>query len=45
MESKTKQKITKFIDTEKRLVVARGRRGRVGKIGEGGQKVKLPVIK
>ena len=38
MESKnqnqTKQKPAKFMDTEKRLVVVRGREWRVGKMGE-----------
>ena len=36
---------TKIIDKEKRMVVARGKGGWVGEMGEGGQEVKLPVIK
>lgn len=43
---KQKNKNTKLIEKEIRLVVARGGRGqRKGELEEGGQKIKLPVIK
>ena len=40
VESENKNK-NKLIDTENRLVVARGREWRVGEMGEGGQKVQI----
>ena len=39
MESKTKTKNSKIIDTENRLVVARGREGENARMGEGDQKI------
>ena len=48
MESKKKKKRkkekTKFIETESRLVIARGRGG-VGEMGEGGQSVQTSSYK
>ena len=41
----SKQTKTELIDTEKRLVVARGGGVGVGEMGEGSQRYKLPVIK
>ena len=40
-----KKNKTKFVDTENRLVIARVKRWRVGKMGERSQKVQTHVIK
>ena len=44
-ENKQTKKKATLIDTENRLVVARGNGWRVGETGEGSQWFKLPVIK
>ena len=45
MISYVKSKMSKLIDTENKLVVARGRRWEIGKISEGGQKVQTSSYK
>ena len=43
MKSKKTNRNTEHVDTENRLVVAKGGRCGVGRINEGAQKVKLPL--
>ena len=43
-ENKTRQKLLMSVDTENRLVVARGGGWEVGEIGEESQRYKHPVI-